>query len=466
MKAAGGPVTVGVDVGTTSVKALAVDEEGQVVARSRVAHTVVAPEPDILRHDAKRAWRSGPRKAFAEVTAQLEADGNVLAGVAVASMVPSLTAVSDRGVPVLPGLLYGDREGRMPSDAPPRSAVLLPGTMPDAEGFLRWASTAVPDARGYWTCQAVATHALSGLPAIDTGVTASLGLLHSHGRWNSELLSSLGVSEEQMPMVVPMGEAAGTLPGSDVVITAGTIDVLCDQIVAGATEPGDVLVIFGATLICWAVCEEWIVAPGLISYPHTTRERFLIGGPSNAGALFVDWARRLLRGTPRPGPERERLEPRLGDPGRVPVWLPYVRGERTPFEDHTLRSNLYGLDIGSGAEALERAAYEASGFVVRRMLERAGVKATRIVASGGGSRVTAWMAAVADATNLPVETVAVPEGAALGAAYFARMAAGLEVSLDDSVRWSAVGRRIEPDPTWVRAADARYARFSELGTGT
>ncbi len=234
---------------------------------------------------------------------------------------------------------------------------------------------------------------------------------------------------------------------------------------AGATQPGDVLVIFGATLICWVVCEEWVVAPGLISFPHTTPERFLIGGPSNAGALFVDWARRLLRGTPRPGPERERLEPRLGNPGRVPVWLPYVRGERTPFEDHTLRSNLYGLDIGSGAEALERAAYEASGFVVRRMLDRSGVKSTRIVASGGGSRVTAWMAAVADATDLPVDTVAVPEGAALGAAYFARLAAGLETSLDGSTRWSAVGRRIEPDPAWVEAAAVRYEKFSDLGTG-
>ena len=73
------------------------------------------------------------------------------------------------------------------------------------------------------------------------------------------------------------------------------------------------------------------------------------------------------------------------------------------------------------------------------MLDRAGVKATRIVASGGGSRVTAWMAAVADATNLPVDAVAVPEGAALGAAYFARLAAGLETSLDDSARWAGGG---------------------------
>ncbi len=454
-------ITVGVDIGTTSVKALAVEADGTVLARSRVPHGVVAPEPDILRHDAKKAWRNGPRKAYAEVTAQL--GGSEIAGVAVASMVPSLTAVNSRGVPVLPGLLYGDREGRPGAEG--ASPVLPTGAMPDAEGFLRWASALEPGARGYWPCQGVATFALSGIGAIDSGVTAALGALHKRGGWNSELLAALGVDETQMPAVVPMGGVAGTLPESNTVITGGTIDALCDQIVSGANEPGDVLVIFGATLIVWAVCEEWLVAPGLISYPHTTPERFLIGGPSNAGALFVDWARTLLRGAIRPGPERERLEARLGRPDRVPVWLPYVRGERTPFEDHTLRSNLYGLDIGSGSEALERAAFEASGFVIRRMLDRAGVKATRIVASGGGSRVTAWMAAVADATNLPVDAVAVPEGAALGAAYFARMAAGLEPSLDRSVSWARVGRRIQPDPAWVGPTEERYEKFSALGTG-
>jgi xylulokinase len=459
-----GSITVGVDIGTTSVKALAVDQDGTVVARSRVPHAVVAPEPDILRHDARKAWRAGPKKAYAAVRAEL-GETTPVAGVAVASMVPSLTAVNRSGVPVLPGLLYGDREGRPDGPSSAASEPAVPGAMPDAEGFLRWAASAAPGARGYWPCQGVATCALSGLPAVDTGVTASLGALHVRGKWNGELLGALGVSEQQMPTVVPMGQAAGTLRESDTVITGGTIDALCDQIVAGANEPGDVLVIFGATLIVWAVCDEWIQAPGLISYPHTTADRFLVGGPSNAGALFVDWARTLLRGTPRPGPDRERLDPRLGRPDRVPVWLPYVRGERTPFEDHTLRSNLYGLDIGSGPEAMERAAFEASGFVVRRILDTAGVKATRIVASGGGSRVTAWMAAVADATNLPVDAVAVPEGAALGAAYFARLAAGLELSLSDSSRWSAIGRRVEPDPAWVRAAEARYEKFLTLGTG-
>ncbi len=454
-------VTVGVDVGTTSVKAVAVDERGEVVARSRVPHAVMAPEPDVLRHDAKKAWRAGPRKAFAQVTAQL--GDRPVAGVTTTSMVPSLTAVNRQGVPVLPGLLYGDREGRV--EGWNGGDHVMPGTMADAEGFLAWAHGEVPDAQGYWPCQAVATHALSGLPAIDSAVTASMGSLHVMGKWNAALLESLGVTEAQLPTVVPMGLAAGTLPGSDTIVTGGTIDAFCDQIVSGASEPGDVLVIFGATLIAWVVTEEWLSVPGLVSFPHTTPDRFLIGGPSNAGALFVDWARELLRGAPRPGPDRERLAPRLGDPDRVPVWLPYVRGERTPFEDHTLRSNLYGLDIGSGAEALERSAFEASGFVVRRMLDTAGVDAKRIVASGGGSRVTAWMSAVADATGLPVDAVAVPEGAARGAAFLARLAAGLETSLDASAGWAAVGRRIEPDPVWAKATAERYARFCELGTG-
>ena len=69
---------------------------------------------------------------------------------------------------------------------------MLPtGSMPDAEGFLRWASALEPGARGYWPCQGVATFALSGIGAIDTGVTAALGALHTRGHWNGELLESL-----------------------------------------------------------------------------------------------------------------------------------------------------------------------------------------------------------------------------------------------------------------------------------
>jgi xylulokinase len=273
-----------------------------------------------------------------------------------------------------------------------------------------------------------------------------------------------------------MGEVAGTVrraAAKGALLAGGTVDALCDQIVSGACETGDVLVICGATLIVWAVVDDWIEAPGLWTLPHTVAGKTLVGGPSNAGALFVDWARALVGLGPHARPRRgappaviATEAPRRGDPGRVPVWTPYLRGERAPFHDTTLRAGLHGLDITHDADAAERAAYEASGFVVRHMLDRAKITARRIVASGGGTKVTAWMQAMADASGLPVDTVETSEGAALGAAYLARLAAGLESSFDGAQRWARAGRRIEPDPVWQAAASERYARFLALGPTT
>jgi xylulokinase len=467
-----GSVTVGIDIGTTATKAVAADAEGRVVARSRVPHRLLTPGPDHIEHEAGRAWRQGPVKALAA----LALDGPAPAGVCVASMVPSLTAVDSRGRPIGPGLLYGDARGRAAAPVELGSGRAEVSTvMPDAIGFFRWAVHELPAAAGYWPAQAVANFALAGVPAIDTAMTMSLGDLRLGTEWNDPVLADIGVARHQLPVVVPMGERAGTVKGTATALAPGTVDALCDQIVSGAEEAGDVLVICGATLVVWAVVDEWIESPGLWTVPHLVPGKAMVGGPSNAGALFVDWARSLLRGgfrrapLPRRGPGASPAEPespagaeRSGDPRLVPVWLPYVRGERAPFHDPSLRASLHDLHIAQDAAAVERAAYEASGFVVRAMLDRAGIEARRIVASGGGTRVLPWMQGLADAAGLPVDVVAVHEGAALGAAFVARMAAGLETDLGEARRWASVGRRIEPDPSWADAAAARYERFRSL----
>jgi xylulokinase len=477
------PITVGIDIGTTSVKALAVSEDGEVLARARVPHRIIHTSAEHMEHSAQAAWRRGPIRALSLVrdalaASQAAASGSTdpayIAGICVAGMVPSLTGVDRGGIPRTPGLLYGDARGRPPGDTPASSDGHA-GPMPDAEGFLRWTAQLMPEAFGYWPAQAVANHALTGQGSIDTAVASTLGELHQGGRWNDELLASLAVRPDQMPQVVLTGQPAGTLRarrqarfasgGSDypeTVVAGGTIDAFCDQIVAGANEVGDVIVLFGATMVVWVVTDAWVEVPGLWTVPHTVPARVLVGGPSNAGALFVDWARSLLRSASRTSPADDG---RSGDPRRVPVWLPYVRGERVPFHDTTLRAALFDLDITDGPADMARAAFEASGFVIRNILERSGVTGRRIVASGGGTNLAAWMSGVADATGLPVDTVAVPEGAALGAAFLARMAAGLEPSLDGSRRWARHGGRVMPDRLWQEAADARYQRFTALGSG-
>jgi xylulokinase len=277
--------------------------------------------------------------------------------------------------------------------------------------------------------------------------------------WDPEQCAGCGASVEQLPRVEMMGEAVGELPDGPV-LAAGSIDALCEQLVTGIDQEGDVLVLCGTTLIVWAIVpSSALEVPGLWTIPHLTPGRHQIGGPSNAGGLFLSWVDRLV-GSPDPSPSSQPPDPRL-----IPVWSPYVRGERTPFHDPSRRALLDGLDLTHGPAAVRRAAFEASGFVVRHLLDLAGVRPRRIVATGGGTRVGPWMQALADATGSPVSVFGVPEGAALGAAFFARMAVGLESDMTDASRWSRIDRVVEPDPLWTGPMEDRYARFRQLADG-
>jgi xylulokinase len=432
-------VTIGIDIGTTAVKAVAADEDGHVVARTRIPHQLRVPAPDRLEHDADEAWRRGPLAAMGELG---RPDA---AAVAVTAMVPSLTAVDDVGRPLTPGLLYGDSRGRGP--ATDESTFLTGETVE----FLRWTAREALDAKGYWPATVVANYALAGEAVLDNATASTAYPLFDGTGWSVEVCAECGATADRMPRVEPTGAAIGRLHDADAALAAGSVDALCEQLVAGADRDGDVLVLCGTTLIVWITIPEYREVGGLWTLPHTTAGRFQIGGPSNAGGLFLGWVNTLAA-----------EDNSTVDPGRVPVWSPYVRGERTPYHDPDRRAVLDGLDLTHRGASVRRAAYEASGFVVRQLIELSGASAARIVATGGGTRVQPWMQALSDATGLPVEVSAVPEGAALGAAFLARMAAGLETSTADAARWASTERVVEPDPAWTDPTQDRYARFLEL----
>jgi xylulokinase len=448
----GDGVTVGVDIGTTSVKAVAVDAAGTVLARARVPHEVRVPAPGCFEHDVDRAWRGDVLDALAQVSG----DGPI-AGVAVSAMVPSLAALHADGRAAGPGLLYGDRRGERDDHD-----LTQAGDQGELLAFLTWQAANHPDATHFWPAQAVANHALTGRGAVDTMTAMTGAPLFQRRGWDEELAVKAGASVEALADIVGGDEATGTvldgLPAAGALVAGGTIDALAEQLVAGADEVGDVLVLCGTTLITWGVLAAWGEADGLWSIPHTAAGRSLIGGPSNAGGLFLDRARRWVGDVP-PGALDE-----VG-PADLPVWLPYVRGERTPLHRRDLRARLDDLALHHEPAHVLRAAFEAAGFVVRHHLDLAragGLEPKRIVATGGGTQAPHWMRALADCTGLPVSVAAVPEGAALGAAFIARCTAGLESDITDARRWATTSHVVEPDPTWVEASEARYWRFRAL----
>jgi xylulokinase len=451
-----GPVTIGIDIGTTSVKAVAVDATGEIVVRARLPHRLVTDPPGTFEHVVDDAWHRDVLDALARV-----ASGREVAGVCVAAMVPSLTAVDESEH--VPGLLYGDRRGVHPVADPS-----LPGDGGELLTFLRWLVDTYPDATGYWPAQAVANRALCGEGVIDEYTALTAFPLFDLTSWDAELAIEAGTTVERLPRIVGQLEVAGHvrdgLAGAGAVLAGGTVDGYAEQIVSGANEPGDVLVICGTTLITWMVTEQWCSAPGTWSIPHhftdSSGGRCLVGGPSNAGGLFQDHVARLLGCSPGDGRDRS-----TADPADVPVWLPYVRGERTPLHRRDLRAALFDVGLHHGPAQVLRAAHEAAGFVVRHHVELAAATGTdpkRIVATGGGTRSAGLMQAFADVTGLPVDVAANPDGAARGAAYLARCAAGLADGVDGADAWARTGHRVEPRAAWREWCETRYRRFRDL----
>lgn len=445
-------LTVGVDIGTTSVKALMADGDGNVVASVRVPHHVKARHAGELAHDALEAWWHGPRLALAEL---LERSGvDTVAGICVSAMVPSLCAVDAQGRPVSDGFLYGDSHG----------AGGDPGADPSSSGeivrFLAHLVREYPDASGYWPAQAVANASLSGVGGIDTVTAMTAFPLFDYTGWDPAVAAAAGLTDvARLPRIVSGSDRLATVDAAGgAALSGGTIDAFSEQLVAGADRPGDVLVILGATLIVWAVIEDWVETPGLWTVPHTTAGLVLTGGPSNASGLFLDWLRRLIR-------DVDPADIASLEPSRVPIWQPYLRGERVPLHDPDRRASLHGLDIGMAPPAVLRAGYEASGFSIRHQLDLAGVEATRLVATGGGVRDATWVQALADTTGVPVDVVRTPEGAALGAAFQARATARLAVPEAGASAWSGTSRRVEPAPDWTEEATARYRRYRVLADG-
>jgi len=444
-EAAAGDYTVGIDIGTTAVKAVAATADGAIVARVRRAHRLDAPRPGRLQHDAADAWVTGPREVLAQLSSGL---GRPAVAVAVDAMVPSLAPVDADGNPIGPGLLYGDDRGT------PTDPTAPPGQSGEPVGFLRWLAAEFPDAAGFWPAQTVANHALSGEAVVDIATAVSLApLLGTSGGWDQALVESCGARVEQLPRIGGLGDAIGGLAGGGV-MASGLVDAMGEQLVAGHGD-GDALVMCGTTMLTWVVVGEYAPVERLWVLPHLSLPgRFLVGGPSNAGGLFLDWVRRLV------GDEASAVT--VADPSGVPVWGPWPRGERTPLHDPDRRASLHGLDLTHGPDELLQAAHEAQGFVVRHHLDLAGGAVQRLVATGGGTKSVGWMHALANVTGLPVDVSEVADGAALGAAWVARMAAGLEADMAGANRWARVGRRVEPSRAWHRAASDRYARYREL----
>ena len=193
-------LTAGIDIGTTSVKAVVADEDGKIVGRSRLPSQLVFGPGGRFEHDALATWWEAPRLALQQVLASHAA--HAVQAVAVSAMMPSVAAVDGTGRPLGEGLLYGDGRGLQQGSADPTAS----DEMAQLSG---WAARHAPGAAGYWPAQAVANASLGGEGVADLASAFAAGPLFNGSGWDPAACEAAGLVPAQLPRVAVFGEAVG-----------------------------------------------------------------------------------------------------------------------------------------------------------------------------------------------------------------------------------------------------------------
>ncbi|MFL5937307.1 MAG: xylulokinase [Gaiellaceae bacterium] len=449
---------VGVDVGTTAVKAVAIDTDGNVLTREEESYELSTPQPGWAEQDPDD-WVRAAERALSRLDAT---------SVGFSGQMHGLVALGEDDAPLRPAILWNDqRTGAECAEIEQRIGLerLIELTGNRAlTGFtapkLLWLRAHEPDVyariRSILLPKDYVRLKLLGERAIDVADASGTLLFDvAQRRWSDEVLDALEVPREWLP---PVHESPAI---------AGAGDQAAGALGVGVTGPGPVSVVLGTSGVVFGVLErfEADAEARVHVFCHAVPGTWHAMGVMLSAAGSLQW----LHDAVAPDASFETLmdEAATWPPGcEGLLFAPYLAGERTPHADPDARGAFTGLSLRHDRGALVRAVLEGVAYGLRDALEllRAlGVRPQVGRISGGGARSTLWREIVASVLDLPLETVAVEEGAAYGAALLAGCRDGTfsdpRSAAERCVR--ATGRT-DPQPSWVTAYADGYERFRRL----
>jgi xylulokinase len=476
---------LGIDVGTSSIKVVAVSPEGKLLAVASSPMTVAVAKPGWSEQQPEEWW-NGTCSAIRETISKI--DSPEVLGVGLSGQMHSLVSLDrDRQV-VRPAILWNDvrssAEAAWVRETVGNESLRRLAGNPSLEGFtvtkLLWMKANEPELFGKISHMLLAKDYIRyrltgelGTEPSDASATLLFDIVKS--RWSPEMCDLLGIEETILPRVAESAEIAGGVTKDaaqatglreGVPVVGGGADNACAAIGAGVVSPGDALFSVGTSGTVVAPTDSPVTDPGMRihSMRHATPNTwYLMGVVLSAGAA-LDWWRRSSGEASFDDLVAEAGTTNAGADGVT--FLPYLTGERTPHADANARGVFFGMHGGTERAHMTRAVMEGVSFALRDSLELMtylGVNPAEAVAVGGGASSATWLQMLSDVANLPLRTVGPSEGAPLGAAMLAAVGAGtFDSVVEAGAAWLTDLSSVTPN-TGVRTAyDDAYGRYREL----
>jgi xylulokinase len=467
---------LGIDIGTSGVKTVLLSESGALVEQSSVALTVRRPHP-LWSEQKPEDWWDAAGRAVRALAPGLRKS---VRAIGLAGQMHGATLLDREAKPLRDAILWNDGRSaeqarRMHELVPDMRAITgneaMPGlTAPkllwvkehEPEIFDRISKVLLP--KDYVRLR------MTGDFASDASDSSGTLWLDGQKRvWSERMLAACGLKEDQMPRVHEGVQVTGTLRrsvadrwGMDIVpVVAGAGDNAAGAFGCGVVNSGDAMLSLGTSGVIFAACDSFGPGPagGIHCFAHCVPARWSLMSVHLAAASCVEWGCAALKiDNVREFFElAEGVEASVGDE----LFFPYLSGERTPFNDPTLKGSLHNIGHDTDRARIARAILEGVAFAFADGIEamaEAGVRPERLRVVGGGARSLQWGQIIADTLNV---TLDFPEhgevGPALGAARLAVFA-----TQEDAAQQLRILNRIHPDPTGSEYLREKRRAFQKI----
>lgn len=480
---------LGLDIGTSAVKALLLSTDGDVVGSFTTEYPFFTPRPGWSEQNPEDMWQA-TTAAIKGVLAKFDVTGESILGIGLSGQMHSSVFLDDQCEVIRPAILWNDvrtsAECRYIEEKVGRQVLLEEVCNPVLEGFtlpkLVWLRNHEPEnfakVRYLVLPKDYVRYRLTGNLQMEVSDAAGMVMMNVRQQvWSEPVLGALDLSSEILPPIVQSGEVVGTIR-SDVAeaiglkegtpVVGGGADNACGAIGSGVVKPGRGMVSLGTSGVLLAhLAEPKLITHGTVHmFNSCIPNQFYMMGVVLSAGLSLSWVRKQL------GLESESYDELTKRAAAVPpgsrglVYLPYLTGERTPHGDANARGTFVGLSATHGPDEIIRSVLEGIAFALCdsvELLRSAGWEGTALRALGGGAKSDLWKEIIASATGLALEEINVDEGPGLGAAILAGVGAGVYKDIgeaSDSI--ISVTRVVEPNLAWRETYQELYGVYKEL----
>ena len=474
---------IGIDLGTSAVKLLLMDQDGNIHKIVSREYPLYFPRPG-WSEQKPEDWFIESMKGMKELIS--ECDKTQVGGISFGGQMHGLVILDEQDCVIRPAILWND--GRTEKETNYLNQTIGKDNLSNYTANIAFAGFTAPkllwmkenEPENFKKINKIMlpkdylAYRLSGIFCTDYSDASGMLLLDvKHKCWSKEMLGICSVTKEQLPNLYESYEVVGSLKkeiaaelglSPDVKVVAGAGDNAAAAIGNGTVGEGRCNLSLGTSGTIFISGKKFSVdkSDALHSFVHADGGYHLMGCMLSAAACNKWWREEILKTT-----DYKEEQVHIIELGKNQVfYLPYLMGERSPHNDARARASFIGMSMDTIREDMSQAVLEGVAFGLRDLLEAArklDIKIERTNICGGGAKSLLWKKIIANVMNLKVDVMKNEEGPGYGAAMLAATGCGMFRTIEEAVdKLVKVTDTIEPDSELVHRYEERYQKFKML----